>query len=74
MREYGRRFGPTNAAPQDVADAALASCFRKRYAAAAESAQRRRLPATAANTDTDETGLRRLAIQACLEARYPRAR
>jgi hypothetical protein len=71
MRDYGRRFAPTTANPQDVADAALAACSHKRYAAAIEAALRRHYQASTANTAGDEAPLRRLTIQACLEARYP---
>lgn len=75
MRAYGQRFAPTAASPQDVADAALQACFSKRYAAAAEKAQRYGAPAgSTANTQPDEQSLRRATIMALLEARYPKAR
>lgn len=74
MRTYARRFAGTQAAPQDVADAALGACFSKRYAAAVEKAQRYGAPAGTASTQADEPALRRVAIMALLEARYPHAR
>lgn len=72
MRSYARRFAATPAAPQDVADAALEACFSKRYAAAVAKAQRYGAPPGTASTQADEPSLRRVAIMAVLEARYPR--
>lgn len=77
MRAYGRRFAPTSANPQDVADAGLQACHGQRWAAAVAKARRNGaqsddVAARYANTEPDEVNLRRAAIMALLEARYPK--
>lgn len=74
MRAYAVKFAPTPALPQDVADAALEVCHHERYMAAV---LRMRGMLNSVTSDTllvDEPPLRRVAVAALLEARYPKAR
>lgn len=74
MRSYATRFAATGALPQDVADAALEVCHKERSAAALTRMGGHATSVTIATLQADEPDLRRAAVAALLEARYPKAR
>lgn len=72
VKGYAVRFAQTTALPQDVADAALAACEKERVQAARTRA--RGAAPSMTMQQVDEPDLRRAAIRALLEARFPRTR
>jgi len=72
MRGYAMRFASTTALPQDVADAALEACEHERFLAGVARAHGYANTVDLNTLRADEPDLRRAAIQALLEARFPK--